>query len=73
MASGEKSSDRTDFLSIADRMAVAIEAAVPIIQHMWGSFPYAELEGDDEAMTELRMAAKAWRDFQLDAMTVRPA
>lgn len=64
-------SEPTDFLSIADRMAVAIEGVTPVIVGMFEAFPYAELEGDDVAITELREAARAWRQFQADAMTVK--
>jgi hypothetical protein len=41
----------------ADRMARAIDAALPLINDMWRRFPYAEQPGDDEVMTELRFAA----------------
>lgn len=50
--------------SEADRMAFAIEAALPIIRDMWNSFPYAEIDGDEEAITELRDAAHSWREAQ---------
>ncbi len=47
---------------IGDRMAEAIAEAMPRIIDMWGAFPYAEQDGDDEAIYELQRAAKAWLD-----------
>ena len=46
---------------VADRMARAIETALPLIDDMWGQFPYATQTGDDEVMTELREAVAAYR------------
>jgi hypothetical protein len=60
-----------DFISRADRMAAAIEKAMPLIVDMWASFPYAEQPKDDDVMTELRRAAQSWREFQSDMMTVK--
>lgn len=54
--------------SKAARMAEAIEKAMPRIVEMWEAFPYAEQPGDDEAMTELRQAAKAWRTYEYEMM-----
>lgn len=48
----------------ARRMAAAIEAAMPRIVDMWGSFEYAEMPGDDEAMEELRRSAMDFREFE---------
>lgn len=58
-------SEPNDFLARAARMATAIETAMPLIKEMWASFPYAEQEGDDEAMTELRRSAASWREYEL--------
>jgi hypothetical protein len=47
---------------VADRMAAAIEAALPVIVDMFAAFPYAEQAGDDEVFNELRAAARAYRE-----------
>lgn len=48
----------------ADRIARAIAAALPLIDDMWGQFPYAAGDQDDEIMSELRLAAQAYRNLQ---------
>jgi hypothetical protein len=50
----------------AERMASAIEAALPLIDDMWNQFPYATKNKDDETMTELREAVKAFRRLQVE-------
>ncbi len=70
---GEAPRDGTDFLSVAENMADAIEQAMPRIRNMWESFPYAELDGDDECMYRLRRSAEAWRNFQLSMQYAHPA
>jgi hypothetical protein len=70
---GEAPRDGTDFLSVAENMADAIEQAMPRIRNMWESFPYAELDGDDECMYRLRRSAEALRNFQLSMQYAHPA
>jgi hypothetical protein len=40
------------------RLTVAVLEALPRIVDIWDNFPYAELEGDGEALDELRAAVK---------------
>jgi hypothetical protein len=51
---------------IAARMAAAIEKTLPISQEMFEQFPYAEMDGDDEAFAELRDAAATYRKMDAD-------
>jgi hypothetical protein len=50
----------------AERMASAIEAALPLIDEMWEQFSYATCDKDDEIMSELREAVKAFRRLQIE-------
>ncbi len=47
-----------------ERMAAAIAATLPIIAEMFAAFPYAEKDGDDIAIKELRDAHKEWVSIQ---------
>lgn len=47
-------------LNLAGALAYKVEQALPIIASMWEAFPYAEQDGDDEIMSELRQAFSAY-------------
>lgn len=50
----------------AERMASAIEAALPLIDDAWEQFTYAGNDRDDKVMTELWEAVKAFRRLQIE-------